>query len=51
MIYTDDQLLALALYDALTPDERLSVMSILEGLASHQEQSDAVREKGMKTDE
>lgn len=42
---------ALALYDALTPEERSIVMEILRGLASHPAQSDADQPSAEKTTE
>ena len=46
-----DTQLALALYDSLTPEERLIVMEILRNLALPQEQYDAAPETNAKTAE
>ena len=39
MLYNEEQQLALALYDALTPDDRQSVLALFRELASSQESS------------
>ena len=51
MTYPDDMSFALALYDALTPEDRSAVMEILRDLSSRQSQSDADQETDKKKDQ